>query len=570
MKNSAVAEIFRNIAELLEIKGDNPFRIRAYLRAAENIENLPRDIEDYAGEGRLREISGIGRDLSDKIDEILGNGKCKYYEELKKIVPEGVVQMLQVPSIGPKTAKLFFDELKLKTVDELEQAAKAGRLLGLPGIREKTVENILKGIELRKKARERMDLLTATSVAESVTSRIKKIKGVIRISWAGSLRRMKETVRDVDILVASKNAKKIIEAFISLPQAKRVLAQGETKSSILISEDVQVDLRVLETKSFGAALLYFTGSKNHNIKLRQLAIKQRLKINEYGVFDKAGRCCASKTEEEMYRALGLDYIAPELREDTGEVEASQNHALPKLLELKDIRGDFHSHTSYSDGKDTVEAMARKAISLGYEYLCLTDHSVSLRVANGLDIPRLMKKKKEIDRLNKKLRNFRILFGSEVEIDSEGRTDYQEDVLSLFDLVVAAIHSGFKQSKKQLTQRIVRACQNKHVHIIAHPTGKLRMARDSYELDFKEVFKAAEETNTALEINAHPFRLDLSDVHARWAKESKVRLAISTDSHAIEHLDYMKFGVGLGRRAWLRKEDVLNSLRLAELLEAIKK
>jgi DNA polymerase (family 10) len=570
MKNSAVAGIFRNIAELLEIKGDNPFRIRAYLRAAENIENLSQDIEDYAVEGRLREIPGIGRDLSDKIDEILGEGKCKYYEELKKIVPEGVVQMLQVPSIGPKAAKLFFDELKLKTVDELEQAAKAGRLLGLPGIREKTVENILKGIELRKKARERMDLLTATSVAESVTSRIKKIKGVIRIFWAGSLRRMKETVRDVDILVASKNAKKIIEAFISLPQTKRVLAQGETKSSILTSEDVQVDLRVLEAKSFGAALLYFTGSKNHNIKLRQLAIKQRLKINEYGVFDKAGRCRASKTEEEMYRALGLDYIAPELREDTGEVEASQNHALPKLLELKDIRGDFHSHTSYSDGKDTVEAMARKAISLGYEYLCLTDHSVSLRVANGLDIPRLMKKKKEIDRLNKKLRNIRILFGTEVEIDSKGQTDYKDDVLSLFDLVVAAIHSGFKQSKRQLTQRIVRACQNKYVHIIAHPTGKLRMARDSYELDFKEVFKAAEETNTALEINAHPFRLDLSDVHARWAKESKVRLAISTDSHAIEHLDYMKFGVGLGRRAWLRKEDVLNSLRLAELVEAIKK
>ena len=570
MKNNIIAGIFRSIAELLEIKGDNPFRIRAYLRAADNIEGLKEDIQMLAQGDRLSEIPGIGEDLAAKIKEIIATGACQHYEKLKKDVPEGVIRMLEIPSVGPKTAKLFYDRLKISSVEKLYEAARKGRLLGLPGIKEKTVENILEGIELLKKGKERMDLLTATNVANEIVEHLNKNRSVQKITVAGSLRRMKETVRDIDILVVSNNPRKASRDFVGLTQVKQVLAQGETKSSILTKDDAQVDLRVLEASSFGAALLYFTGSKNHNIKLRHLAIKRDLKINEYGIFDKKGRCLASKTEKDMYDVLKMDYIEPQMREDTGEVEAALAHRLPRLLTLKDIRGDFHAHTNYSDGNSSIEEMAKTAVALGYDYLCLTDHSQSLKVARGLDSAHLLKKKKELDKVNKKFKNFKILFGSEVEIDSNGGLDYKDSILAEFDIVVAAIHSGFKQSQKQLTQRIVRVCQNKYVHIIAHPTGRLWPTRGPYEIDFKEIFKVARQTNTALEINAHPNRLDLSDTHARWAKDNHVRLAISTDAHDITHLSYMRFGIGLAKRAWLQKKDVLNTLTLKELLSSIKK
>ncbi|MFH0941104.1 MAG: DNA polymerase/3'-5' exonuclease PolX [Candidatus Omnitrophota bacterium] len=570
MKNSFIADIFRGIAELLEIKGDNPFRIRAYLRAAENIDALKYDIEEFAASNRLEDLPGIGKDLALKIDEIIGSGKCRQYEDLKKLVPEGVVKMLEIPSVGPKTAKLFFDSLQIRSVDELKEAADAGTLLGLPGIKQKTVDNILKGIELLKKGKERMDLLTATTVSESFIDELKNIKEVSKILAAGSLRRMKETVKDIDILVASKNPKKVSDAFIALPGVKRVLARGETKSSVLTNDDIQADLRVLRPDSFGAALLYFTGSKNHNIKLRQLAIKLGLKINEYGVFDKKDRRLASKTEKEMYKALGLDYIEPQMREDSGEIEAALEHRLPRLLDLKDIRGDFHIHTDHSDGSGTIEEMAKEAIRLGYDYVCLADHSESLKVARGLDRKRLKAKKRELDKARAKLKNIKILFGSEVEIDSNGDLDYKDKDLSQFDIVIAAIHSGFKQAKDQLTKRIVKACKNKYVHIIAHPTGRLWPTREPYEIDLKEIFKVARETNTALEISAQPYRLDLCDASARLAKECGVRLAISTDSHDIRSMSYMKFGIGVARRAWLESRDVLNSLKTDALLKAIRK
>ena len=570
MKNSFIADIFRGIAELLEIKGDNPFRIRAYLRAAENIDALKYDIEEFAASNRLEDLPGIGKDLALKIDEIIGSGKCRQYEDLKKLVPEGVVKMLEIPSVGPKTAKLFFDSLKIRSVDELKEAALSDSLLKLPGIKQKTVDNILKGIELLKKGKERMDLLTATTVSESFIDELKNIKEVSKILAAGSLRRMKETVRDIDILVASKSPKKISDAFIALPGVKRVLARGETKSSVLTNDDIQVDLRVLKPDSFGAALLYFTGSKNHNIKLRKQAIKLGLKINEYGVFDKKDRRLASKTEKEMYRALGLDYIEPQMREDSGEIEAALEHRLPRLLDLKDIRGDFHVHTDHSDGRGTIQEMAEEAIRLGYDHVCLADHSESLKVARGLDRKRLKAKKLELDKARAKLKNIKILFGSEVEIDSNGDLDYKDNDLSQFDIVIAAIHSGFKQTKDQLTKRIVKACNNKYVHIIAHPTGRLWPTREPYEIDLKEIFKVARETNTALEISAQPYRLDLCDASARLAKESGVRLAISTDSHDIRSMSYMKFGIGLARRAWLESRDVLNSLKTDALLKAIKK
>ncbi|MFH0877983.1 MAG: DNA polymerase/3'-5' exonuclease PolX [Candidatus Omnitrophota bacterium] len=570
MKNALVSDIFRRIAELLEIKSENPFRIRAYLRAAEQIENLKDDIAEYSSQERLGDIPGIGTDLAQKANEILSSGTCKLYEQLKKEIPEGVLALMEVPEIGPKTARLFFEKLNINSLEALKTAAQNGRLATLPGIRQKTVENILKGIALIKKGKERMDLLTATTTAEAILGGLRTVKDVGNISVAGSLRRMKETVRDIDILVASKKARKVTDVFVHLPEVRRVLAEGQTKSSVLTKSDAQVDLRVLEPGEFGAALLYFTGSKNHNIKLRQLAIKRGLKINEYGIFDKKGRCLASRTEEEMYRVLGMDCIEPELREDNGEIEAALNHQLPRLIELKDIKGDLHAHTNYSDGSNTIQEMAHAAVSLGYEYIALTDHSQSLKVAHGLDLARLKKKRKELDRVNKRLKNIRVLFGTEVEIAADGGMDYTDEILRQFDIVVAAIHSGFKQTKKQLTHRLVSACRNKHVHIVAHPTGILRPTRDSYELDFKEIFKAARDTNTALEINAHPYRLDLSDVHSRWAHDQGVRLAIGTDAHDQSHLNYMRFGVGLARRAWLTKKGVLNTLSLKALLKALKK
>lgn len=570
MKNQLVADIFHSIAELLEIKGDNPFRIRAYLRAADNVEALKGDIEGLIEQDRLTEIAGIGRDLAEKIKEIAATGKCKHYEELKKTVPQGVVDMLSIPSVGPKTAKLFYDELGIKSCDALKKAAEEGRLLKLPGIKQKTVDNIIKGLDLLKKGQERIDLLLASSVADAFVEGLKKSKTVEDVAAAGSLRRMKETVRDVDILVASREPARAARAFVGLPFVRRVLASGEKKSSVLTKDNVQVDLRVVEPKVFGAALLYFTGSKNHNIHLRSMAVRKGWKINEYGLFDKKGRCLASVTEADMYRSLGLDFIPPEMREDAGEVEAASKHGLPDLLELKDIRGDFHSHTHYSDGQDSIEEMARAARALGYEYICLTDHSVSLKIAHGLDRRRLREKKAELDRVNKKMRGFRVLFGSEAEIGADGRIDYNDNILGEFDIVVGAIHSGFKQSRKQLTSRIIKACKNKHVHIIAHPTGRQWPTREAYDLDLDEIFKAAKDTNTSLEINGNPFRLDLNDVNARRAREEGVRLAIGTDSHAQEHLGFMRFGVGLARRAWLQKEDVLNTHGLEAMMKAIKK
>lgn len=569
MNNKDVAHIFRGIAELLELKGDNPFRIRAYARAADTLDTFPRDVEELTLK-ELTDIPGIGKDLSLKIDEIIGTGKCAFFEELKRAVPEGVVRMLEIPGVGPKTAKLFYDQLKITSIDALEDAAKKGDLLALPGIKEKTVANVLEGIALVKKGKERMDILTATEIADLVVGHLKKSKAVKKAMVAGSLRRMKETVRDIDILVTSAQPEKAMRSFLSWPMVHRVLAEGDTKSAILTKEGVQVDLRVLEEKSFGAGLLYFTGSKEHNVKLRQRAIKKGWKVNEYGLFDAQEHCLAARSEKDVYQKLGLKFIEPELREECGEIEAAASGTLPRLIRLNDLRGDLHVHTDYSDGRSSLAQMVRGARALGYAYVCLTDHSESLKVAGGLDKRALKKKKAEIDELNKKLKGFRILFGSEVEIDAEGGIDYDKETLAQFDVVIGAIHSGFKQSKEQLTRRVVKACQHPYVHLIAHPTGRLWPTRPSYDLDMGEVFKVCRETNTALELSAHPYRLDLKDVLAREAKDKGVRLAINTDSHDVSGLSYMRFGIGTARRAWLEPRDVLNHLSWPDLLKAIKK
>ena len=569
MENLKVAKIFKDIAKILEIKGDNPFRIRAYQRAAQNIEGLSQHLEDFIKGDRLTEIPGIGKYLSDKIKEFNKTGKIKMFEDLKKSIPEGLLDLLNIPSVGPKTAKLLYEKLKVKNISDLEKAIKQNKLQGIFGIKEKAVENILKGIELLKKGKERMLLSSAMQVADEFVNSLKKLPGVKKISTAGSLRRQKETVRDIDILVISKKPDKVMNAFVSLPLVKGVLAKGKTKSSVLTNDDVQVDCRVLEEKSFGAALVYFTGSKNFNIKLRQLAIKRGLKVNEYGVF-KNKRFVAGKTEEEVFKILGMPYIEPELREDNGEIELALNSKLPKLIELKDIKGDFHAHSQWSDGSNTIEEMAEGAKISGYSYIAITDHSQSLKVAGGLMPKDLKKKKRQIDEINKKIKDFRVLYGTEVDIDSQGKIDYKDEILKEFDLVVAAIHTGFKQSKEQLTKRIIKACQNKYVHIIAHPTGRLWGTREAYDIDFEKILKAALETNTSLEINAFPLRLDLNDLNCRRAKEMGVRLAIGTDAHETEQLQAMQFGISVARRGWLSSEDVINTLSVEDLLKIIKK
>lgn len=564
-----VSEIFRDMAKILEIKGDNPFRIRAYERAAQNIEGLSQGIEDLLNQDKLKEIPGVGNDIAAKIKEFVTTGKIKGYEDLKKTIPEGLLELLKIPSVGPKTAKLLYEELRIKNIADLERAIDKKKLSNIFGIKEKTIENILKGIEIVKRGKERMTLAEALMIAQDFIEPLSKLDEVKNISTAGSLRRNKDTVRDIDILVISQQPRKIITAFTKLPQVKDVLAEGETKASVRTKDDVQVDCRVVEGKSFGAALLYFTGSKNFNIKIRQLAIKKGLKINEYGVFRKE-KFVAGGSEQEIFKLLGMSFIEPEMREDTGEIELARNSKLPKLVELDDIKGDLHVHSEYSDGLNSIEEMVNACRKIGYAYVAITDHSQSLKVAGGLSLADLKKKKTEIERLNHKLNDFRILFATEADIDSQGKIDYKDSVLKEFDLVVGAIHSGFKQTKQQLTKRIINACKNKYVHIIAHPTGRLWGIRDAYTIDFEEILKVAKDTNTHFEINSFPERLDLNDRNARLSKERGVKLAINTDSHITHQLLSMKFGVSVARRAWLAPEDIINTLSVKELLKEIKK
>ncbi|MDD5348409.1 MAG: DNA polymerase/3'-5' exonuclease PolX [Candidatus Omnitrophica bacterium] len=570
MKNKLVSDIFRHIAEILEIKGENVFRIRAYQRAADTIEGIPEDIEQFVTEGRLTEIPGIGTDLAAKITELVSTGKLKFYEDLQETVPESVLQLLAIPDVGPRTAALLYERLKIKNIDDLERAISAGRLSGIPGIKDRTIENIRKGIAFLKRGRERMPLARALQVADGFVSALKRIEDVEQLSFAGSLRRSKETVRDIDILVVSSKPAKVMDAFIGAADKSQVLAKGETKASIRTAEDIQVDCRVVEKRSYGAALLYFTGSKDFNIRLRMIAQKKGWKINEYGVFDGKGKLLAGATEDRIFKLFKMQYIEPELRENSGEIELALKDSLPRLIELKDVKGDLHCHSDYSDGGNSIEEMALAAQERGYSYVAISDHSQSLKVANGVSVTDLAKKKKEIESVNRKLKNFRVLFGTEVDIDPEGRIDYPDEVLKGFDIVVAAIHLGFKQPKEKLTLRLVRACANKYVHIIAHPTGRLWGTRDAYELDMQELMKAARDTNTALEVNSFPDRLDLNDGNCRLAKKSGVRICINTDAHAVGHLGSMPLGVAVARRGWLEAVDVLNTLPLEKLLKVIKK
>ncbi|MCB9747745.1 MAG: DNA polymerase/3'-5' exonuclease PolX [Candidatus Omnitrophica bacterium] len=576
MKNKEIAELFEKMGTLLEIKGEIVFKTRAYFKAAENINNLAEDIETVKNEKRLSDIPGIGKTLQEKIVEYLETGKLTAYEKLTKEIPESILDVINIPSVGPKKAKLFFDKLKIKDVPGLRKAAESKEILQLEGIKEKTVENILKGIKVVTEGQARMNLGTATRVAEELIAQLQKRPEVKSVSPAGSLRRGKETIRDIDILVDSTDAKVTMDFFCKLPQVKTVSAHGETKSSILTEKNVQVDLRILDHHCFGAGLLYFTGSKNFNVKLRQIAMKNDMKVSEYGIFsvkDNKEKFLAGKTEAECFKALGMPFIPPELREDIGEdllFKKTGAVKIPKLIELGDIKGELHVHSTWSDGHNTIAEMADAAQKRGYQYLAISDHSPRLKVARGVSVEDLKKKKAEIEQLNKKMKNFRILFGTEVEIDSDGNLDYNDSVLSEFDIVVAAVHSGFEQDVKKLTQRIVKACQHKSVHIIAHPTGVHLGKRDPYALDLKEVCKAARDHNVFLEINAFPIRLDLNSKNAFYAKNQGVHFVINTDSHNVDHFNHLRYGISVARRAWLTKQEVLNSLPLKEMLQRIKK
>ncbi|MFH1848240.1 MAG: DNA polymerase/3'-5' exonuclease PolX [Candidatus Omnitrophota bacterium] len=570
MKNFEIANIFNVMADILELNDENPFRIRAYRKAALNLEALTEDLEDIAQKNKVKDIPGIGSDLASKIAEYLSTGRIEAYEKLKKETPQILLEMTAIPGVGTKTSRLLYNRLKIKSIADLEAKAKAHKIQALPGMKAKTEENILKGIALIKRSYERMPFAAAEAVADGIITKLRALPEVKNISAAGSLRRKKETIGDIDILVASDRPEGIMNIFTGLPQVKKVLSHGETRSSILTYKDVQADLRVVKDDSFGAALCYFTGSKSHNIQLRKIAIKKKLKLNEYGLFSGKKRV-AGKDEAGVYRKLGMAFIPPELREDQGEIQSAINNKLPNLLKLGDIKGDFHAHSNWSDGKATLEELAAAAKKLGYEYLAVTDHSKSLRIAGGLKENELLEKIGRIKNINKKLKGIRLLAGAEVDIANDGRLDYADDILKQLDIVIAAIHSGFKQTKEKLTRRITTAMKNKHVHIIAHLSGRLLGARDPYEIDTDDILKAAGDTNTALEVNAFPDRLDLTDINCRRAKNMGVKMAIGTDAHALEHLNAnMQYGINVARRGWLKKKDVLNTLSLDALLKALKK
>ena len=566
MKQHEIAGLFAQMADLLEYRGDNPFRIRAYRRAAQNLESFSGDLQRLADAGRLKGLSGIGPDLADKIAEYLATGTIGAIERLKGSIPRGVLELLEVPGLGPKTAKLLTERLRISSVAELERAGKAHRLQRLPGFQAKKEENLLAGIAILNKGRERMHLGIALPLARELLATLQRVPGVTAVSTAVSLRRMKETIGDLDLLAASSRPKAVMDAFVRSPFCERVLAAGTTKSSIITPEGVQVDLRVVEPKSFGAALQYFTGSKEHNVRLRELAIRKGLKVNEYGVFRvKTNAWLAGREEADVYRALGLAWIPPELREDGGEIEAAKAGRLPTLVEPRDIRGDFHIHTTWSDGSDSLETVAKAGERLGYQYLAICDHSPSLKVAHGMTVPRLRRQMTQIRALNARAARFRLLMGAEVDILADGRMDYPDEVLAELDFVIGSIHSGFRQSEAVLTRRLIAAMRHPCVTLIAHPTGRLMGQREPYPLDLDAVCNAAKETGTALEINAYPKRLDLSDTAARRAGEAGVMLAVSTDTHSLDQLDHMVIGLGVARRAWLSPRQLLNCLSRERLL-----
>jgi len=572
MDNKEIAQVLEEIAESLEIKGENPFKIRAYHNGARIVEGMSQDIADYVEKDALRQIKGIGIGLAEKITELVKTGKCKYHHELKKSLPAGILDLLGIPGLGPKRAKVLYEKLKIKSVAELESACHQNRLLTLEGFGEKSQSKILEAIKHHKKTEGYFLISQAVDESEKFKKFLKKSKEIIRIEVAGSLRRHKEIVHDIDILISTKKSKPIHEAFTHYPLVDQVLAKGETKSSVILKSGIQVDLRTVTDQEFPYALYYFTGSKEHNVATRTLAKRMGLKISEYGIF-KGKRLIPCKDEADIFKVLGLHDIPPELRENSGEIEAAKKGDLPKLIETKDIKGIFHVHSTYSDGVAPLEDMIRRAEELGYEYVGISDHSKTAVYANGLSEERVKKQHKELDQLQRKYKKIRIFRGTESDILADGSLDYSNKVLDSFDFVIGSIHSRFNMSEKEMTKRISRAMEHPCMTIWGHPTGRLLLGRAGYAIDYDAIFQTAKKHGVTIEINANPHRLDLDWRVCQRPKALGIKLSINPDAHSLDGLSDVVFGVGIARKGWLEKRDVLNTMSAAEMekfLESRKK
>ncbi|MFW6160371.1 MAG: DNA polymerase/3'-5' exonuclease PolX [Acidobacteriota bacterium] len=569
--NSDIADIFNKVADLLEIQGANPFRVRAYRDAARTIGGLSKSVADMISQEKdLSGLPGIGQDLAGKIKTIIKEGSLPLLEDLKKKIPAELSDLMSIESLGPKRIHALYTNLNITSFKELQKAAEEGKVRSLSGFGEKTEQKILEEIKrLKGEAIGRALLVEAEQIVSPYIEYLKKDKSLKDIAVAGSFRRRRETVGDLDILSTSKENSSLMDLFVNYEDVKKILSKGDTRSSVILRRGIQVDLRVVPEKSYGAALLYFTGSKAHNIAVRKIGQKKNLKINEYGVF-KGKKSIAGKTEEDVYKKIGLPYIEPELRENRGEIEAAQKKNLPQLVTLKDIKGDLHVHTRATDGRYTLEQMAEAAEERDYSYMAITDHSKKVSVANGLDEKRLAQQIKEIDKLNEKIKNFTLLKSIEVDILEDGSLDLPDDILSRLDLVVCSIHYKFNLPREKQTERIIRALDNPHVNILAHPTGRMLNQREPYQVDMEKVMEAAKERGCFLELNAYPDRLDLDDAYCKLAKEIGLKVAVSTDAHSINDLEFMRFGIGQARRGWLEPSDIINTRGLDELRRLLKK
>ena len=570
MKNSEIAKVFQDIADFLELKGEIPFKVRAYQKAVLSIEQVPVGLEQLMKEGRLKEVPGIGDAIAKKITELLTTGRLEYYERLRAEFPEGIIALLDIPGIGPKIALRLSTELGIRSVEELEAAIVEGKVASLFRLGDKTAENILRHLQSMRTKERRIPLGVALPLAEYIMMSLEQGVDLHNLTPAGSLRRFRETIGDIDLMCTSGDAEAVIDAFTTMSQAKEVLVKGGTKASIVTHRDLQVDLRVVEDDAFGSLLQYFTGSKQHNIALRERGQRQGLKLSEYGITDlRSGELEKFAREEDFYHRLGLQPIPPELREGQQEVDRAEQGSIPELVKPSDIKGDLHVHTNWSDGHDSLEAMAVAARAMGYQYLAITEHSRGRGIAHGLDEERLRQQMADISRLNEGLGDLRLLTGIEVDIRADGSLDLPDDILKELDVVIAAVHSAMGQEEPKMTHRVLRAIENPHVDVLAHPTCRLLGEREPVALDLEAVFRSAAETGTALEINAMPDRLDLKDIHVFRARELGVKLLIGTDAHATEHLALMRFGVGVARRGWCEARHILNTLSLEDLMPSLK-
>jgi DNA polymerase (family 10) len=573
MENREIAAVFEEISNLMKIIQDDPkwtFKAAAYDRAKRALEGFPERLEDIARDPnrKLTDIPGIGEDLAKKIVELIETGKSKYHQEQLAKVPASLLELLQLQTVGPQKVRLFYKQAGIKSIDDLEAAVKAGRLRNLPGMSVKSEENILKALEVYRRAAGRFRLDTASETAQQLTRYLEEFEGVEKVTPAGSLRRGPETVGDLDLLVTGRDHPGIADHFAQFPGVAQLLAKGEDKVSVKLQNDLQVDVRLLDRESYGAALQYFTGSKEHNVALRERAKKRGWKLSEYGLFQ-GEQALARRTEEEIYAKLNLPWIPPELRENLGEIEAAEKGELPKLVELEDIKGDLHMHTTASDGKASVEEMAEAAKRLGYEYILITDHSKAVTIANGLDEKRAVEHIQRIKAARKKVRGIKIWTGAEVDILGDGSLDYPDEILKQFDIVLVSVHSRMNMLGPEMTARLLKALANPYVRILGHPTGRQILKRDPFAFDLEKVFAAAKEYGVILELNGHPERLDLCDRHLKLARDRGMKVIVSTDAHRPDDFKLMHYGVVTARRGWLRKQDILNTLPPEKLLESLR-